>query len=74
MPTATAVRGSREILGSFKNLFPKYLARWNHGEWVVFDGLCKVHAQSGLTYKCSFLVQYYGPVLSSHYGSVSLSL
>lgn len=32
----TAVQGSRDILGSFKDLFPKYLAQWNHG--VVLDG------------------------------------
>lgn len=70
MPTATAVQGSREILGSFKDLFPKY--QWNHEEWVVLDGLHK--AQSGHIYECSFLVQFHGSVLSFYCSSVSLSL
>lgn len=62
MPTAAAVQGSREILGSFKDLFPK--SQWNHEEWVLLDGLHKAHAQSGHMCECSFLVQFHGSVLS----------
>lgn len=72
MPTAAAVQGSREILGSFKDLFPK--SQWNHEEWVVLDGLHKAHAQSGHMCECSFLVQFHGSVLSFFCSSVSLSL
>lgn len=54
MPTAVPVQGSREIVDSFKDLFPKYLAQWNHG--VVLHGLQKGHAQSGHTDECSFFI------------------